>query len=356
MAKEWYLLETPHNQLSGFEDDAFDDFAEEGFSEILDSALAVSVELYNYDLSVCLPVKAVIQNNVQDTKLKTLSRMMLVPIGTCKTGMYVKYKNRFWIITGLVDDNLMYEKAILSLCNWLLTWVNDKGKIIQRWANVTSASQYNNGETGERFYIVRSDQLLVVIPDDDESLVIPDGKRFIIDKRCDVYDKSINIDSGKDLSYSVTTYQLTRADSVINNYMDSGLMQFMTTQDEQHDSDGYYVVGSKGYWLCDEPIAINDKIVVLSSKIQTDENVIYCGLEPGIFEAVFYDENGLVADVEPKWRIDCNFADKLEVEVIDNHISIFADDSKLINKSFELFLSGSGYEEISLIVKIVSFI
>lgn len=51
MAKEWYLLKTPHDQLSGFEDDALNDFAQEGFEEALDSSIAVDIELCNYDLS-----------------------------------------------------------------------------------------------------------------------------------------------------------------------------------------------------------------------------------------------------------------------------------------------------------------
>lgn len=356
MAKEWYLLETPHNQLSGFEDDAFDDFAEEGFSEILDSALAVSVELYNYDLSQCLQIKAVIQNNVQDTKLKTLTRQMLVPIGTCKTGMYVKYKDRFWIITGLVDDNLMYEKAVLSLCNWLLTWVNDKGEIIQRWANVTSASQYNNGETGKSFYFVRSDQLLIVIPDDDESLVIPDRERFIIDRRCNVYEKSINIEYGKDLSHPVATYQLTRADSVLYNFSDSGCMEFMATQDEQHETDGYYIIDGNGYWLCESPTIVTDKSNILSCEIGCEENVIYNGLDPTIFTATFTDENGNYVDIEPQWEIECDFIDKLDIVKDENYISISANNSKLINKSFELFLSADGYATEKITVKIKAFL
>ena len=41
MAKEWYLLKSPHSQLSGFEDDALYDFAQEGFQEALDYAIMI---------------------------------------------------------------------------------------------------------------------------------------------------------------------------------------------------------------------------------------------------------------------------------------------------------------------------
>ena len=43
VAQEWYLLKSPHSQLSGYENDALDDFAEEGFAEALESSIAVYV-------------------------------------------------------------------------------------------------------------------------------------------------------------------------------------------------------------------------------------------------------------------------------------------------------------------------
>ena len=52
MAQEWYLLKSPHDQLSGFEDEAFDDFAQEGFNEILDylvlsTIIGISLSLFH---------------------------------------------------------------------------------------------------------------------------------------------------------------------------------------------------------------------------------------------------------------------------------------------------------------------
>lgn len=354
MAKEWYLLNAPYNQLSGYESESILEYAEESVLEILESEIAETVELCNYDLSECIQIRAIIQNSVQDTKLKTLTRQMLVPIGTCHAGMYVKYKNRYWLITGIVDDNHMYEKAVLSFCNWLLSWVNDKGEIVQRWANITSASQYNNGETGMKYYIVRSDQLMIFIPNDDESLLLPDGKRFIIDKRCAVYEKEMGESLKTDLSFKLRSYQLTRADTVLYNYETDGHMSFMVTQDEQHDTDGFYVVDDKGYWLCETPLI--NKTCTLSCNIECDEQIIYDGIEPTIFKAIFYDENGEKVEIQPQWNIKCDFLDELEITYVGNYISISTNNPKLINKSFELFLNSDGYEQTSINVYIQAFI
>lgn len=355
MAKEWYLLKSPHNQLSGFEDDALDDFAQEGFLELLDSSVAVDIELCNYDLSVCIPMRAFIQHRVDDTRLKTLTREVYLPIGTCKAGMYIKYKGRYWLIISLVDDNGMYEKGIMIICNHLLTWRTKDNRIIQRWANVSSASQYNNGETGNYYFTVRSDQLLILTPDDDDSVLLDTGHRFIIDKRCDIYEREFSNDTMCDTSNPVLTYKITRSDSVLYSYVDSGHYEFMVTQDEQHNNDGYYVIDGNGYWLCEENIVEYNSEYAMS-RIIYDSRDIFNGLDACAFIAKFFDVNGNEVNAEYQWDIVCDFADKLIVEEIGNAILISANDRNLINKSFELLLRADGYETTSVIVNIRAFI
>lgn len=359
MAKEWYLLNSNHDYVSGFESEDFDNCASDAFLEALNSSLGSDVELCNYDLSECTPMRAIIQGNVQDTQLNSTQRRMLVPIGTCHAGMYVKYKDRYWLIIGFVDDNHMYEKAILYLCNYQLTWINEVGKIIQRWCRLQSASQYNNGETSNANYSVRSDQLMVYTPDDTECLSLDSGKRFIIDKRCGVYEKSFDETVVQDTSKPVTTYELTRADSVLYDYQGNGFFAFMAYQDEQHSGDGYYLIDGRGYWLCDGTAEeeTQDKTAILSSEIQYDSLEIFDGLEASVFTACFYDENGnKVNTITPTWEVKCDFADKLMVEYVDNSVMISVDNTKLVNNSFELLLSGEGYETKSVTITIKAFI
>ena len=190
MAEEWYLLKPPYSQTSGFENDALD-FSKDAFLETLDTEIAVDIEYCSPDLSECTPMRAVVMNRVQDTKLNAFKRHLYLPIGTCKAGYLVKYKNRYWLIEGLVDDNGMYEKAVLVLCNWLMTWLNDKGEVVQRWSNIQSASQYNNGQRENRYYTLRTDQLLVCMPYDKECIMLDESVRFIIDKRIEYYEQEI---------------------------------------------------------------------------------------------------------------------------------------------------------------------
>lgn len=352
-------MSSPYNQLSGFESDALNEFGNEGFLEALQSELAVDVQLCNYDLSDCKEIRAIIQNNHQDTKLKTLSRMMFVPIGTCKAGMYVKYKNRYWLITGLVDDNKVFEKAILLICNYKLSWINKDRRIVQRWVNAESASQYNNGETNMRYYFVRSDQLMVYMPDDVESLLLDSGARFIVDKRCSVYEKQFDSSVTKDTSNPLIVYDITRNDSVLDNYTDSGIIGYIFTQTEQKSDDGYYVVDGIGYWLCTPPFQ-NTRNKELSCEIMFDSDELFIGLDPEVFTAVFYDGDGnkLSNDNLPiyNFSINCDFSDKLDFQTLDNSILISTYDHSLNNKSFKLKLSADGYNSFESVIKIREFL
>ena len=356
MAKEWYLLKPPHMQLSGYESDALNEFGAEGFLEALASEIALDVELYNYDLSECTKLRAIFNNRLTDTKLKTLVRHLLVPIGSCKAGMYAKVKDRFWIITGIVDDNGVYEKAILQICNYQLTWLDDDGNPQQRWANIESASQYNNGEHANDTLIIRSDQLMVTIPNDDLSMMIMQNMRFVIDNRCRIYERQIAEGATKDTSFPLITYDVTRIDSVLFDYQDSGLFEFMLTQDEQHESDGYYVINGKGYWLCYEP-PVDTPVTPGTCAIICDETTVYYDLEPVVFIARFYDSEGnAVNNIEPVWNITGDSKELLDVTQIGNDLMIEANNKKLLNKSFEISLSAVGYDAASVCISVKAFL
>lgn len=359
MAKEWYLM---NDKLSsGYDDGEFLDYTADGFDASLGSDIGRTVELYNYDLSEKKIVRVILEGSVSDSQYASTQRRALFPIGSCHAGMYMKYKNRYWIIFGLVDDNGVYEKAVLHLCNYKLCWKNSDGKIIERWCYIESAAQYNNGETRNNYFILRTDQLMVYMPDDDETLMLSNGCRFIIDKRCRVYEKDFQCGNMPQIetSYSLSTYELTRADSILFNYLDSGCFAFIASQDEKHPNDGYYRIGNNGYWLCDGSSDIIDvfKSKSLACDIIADELCIYSGLDAGIFTACFYDKSGNVVNiVTPKWTIQYDHADKLHVEYIGNSISISVDDDALINDSFELLLNGEGYTTAKETISIRAFL
>lgn len=358
MAIDWYLMNTDHDTVSGFESDDFDSLAVDAFNEAVASSIATDVEICNFDLSVRVPARAIIEGNMQDSRLNSLQRKILAPIGTCHAGQYVYCHNRYWLIIGVVDNNGVYEKGVMKLCNWYITWRNTEGKIIQRWGCTESASQYNNGETSnDRYLQLRSDQVLLFVPDDEESVSISHGKRVVMDMRTKYYEKHFPDGTVRDTSNPLITYQLTRMDNVLFHYQDSGHCQFMISQDEKRDRDGYYVIDGTGYWLCEEDAPEEqNETPVLSCGIECDEPVVYNGLEPTVFRPVFKDGNGDRTEVTPQWDIDCDFLDKLTVEHDGENIYISANNRKLLNRQFTLYLGGDGYETVSITVTVAAFI
>lgn len=364
MASNWYLIKSGA-MTGGFETEDFDSYAEDGFTELLNSGIADTVELYNYDLSECSTIKALIENKMQDTKLQSTMRQIVTKIGTIKAGMYVKYRDKFWLIIGNVDNDGTSEKGVITLCNYLLTWVNSEGEIIQRWANCVSASQYNNGETGMKYYFVRSDQLLVSIPDDDECLLLNAGQRFIIDKRCKIYERNMSSDVNISTDNPLIVYELTRADTVLYDYQDSGHSEFIAYQDEQRTGDGFYRINGRGYWLGEEDAkkVFGEKEETTALTISAEEEVVYCGIEPAVFTLSLSGDsrccggcNSQYIEGEVQWTIVSDFTEKLYTELSNNYAMVGTDDESLIGKKFKIFATVGEYKSNEITITIKSFI
>ena len=218
--QDWYLM-TPNtrpNITGGFENDAFLDYKDDAFAESLDTDIAKTVILHNYDLSESTEIRCIIQGNSADTQLKSMERIGLFVRGTVKAGMYIFYENRYWLITGYPSYNGIYEKAVMQLCQYKLRWQNAKGEIIERFGNFSSSSKYDMGETGNSTITLTSDNLMILLPNDDESLDL-DGKRVFIDKR------EIN---------PTKVYKITRTDSVLYDFGEEhgGILSFIADKTE----------------------------------------------------------------------------------------------------------------------------
>ena len=172
--KEWYMTGYSPNNVGGFESDAITDYAQSNFNDVMETTFSDTVILCNYDLSEQKTIQCVIQGNTADTRLKTMERQILCPIGILKAGMYILYHGNYWLITGRPDNNKSYEKCTLDLCQYKLRWQNAKGEIIDRWCNATSSSKYGNGETGNNVIVLTDDSLTLLLPNDDESLLLGD--------------------------------------------------------------------------------------------------------------------------------------------------------------------------------------
>ena len=326
--KEWYLIgnNTKPNMLGGFENQSFTDYKDDAFAESLETDIGKTVTLHNYDLSKSTEIRCIIQGNSADTQLKSMERIGLFVRGTVKAGMYVFFENKYWLIIGYPSYNGIYEKAVMQLCQYKLRWQNANGEIIERYCNATSASKYDTGETGGSTIILTSDNLTLLLPNDDESLDL-DGKRVFIDKR------KIN---------PTKVYKITRTDSVLYDYGEEhgGVLSFIADKTELNTN-----TDNQELRICDyidptipsTPEENPDETTVLTDDVRAtisgNKN-----LKVGYartYTATFTDTEGnVVESVNFSWNIVSDF----EVGQVSNgnEIELLVEDEEFVDSSILL--------------------
>lgn len=200
--KEWYLIgnNTKPNMIGGYENEGFLDCKDDAFYETLETDMADTVILYNYDLSKSKEIRAIVEGNTADTQLKSMERSILVPVGTLHSGDYIFFEDEYWIVDGRPGNNKIYEKATLKECQYKLRWQKSDGTIIERFANLTSSSKYDVGENSNNTIILTSNNYLIIIPNDKDSMTI-DGKRVFIDLS-DIPEKVFKITRNDDVLFA----------------------------------------------------------------------------------------------------------------------------------------------------------
>lgn len=244
MASDWYLMSRPLFN-SGFEDDEFAQFAQDGFEEVLESFIAQEVEIYDKSPSATpITTRAIVQNVTSDVYNNSTQRQILCRIGTLRCGQYVKVDGRFWIISALPDNNKMYEKAIMWQCKHTLHFISPlSGEVVEYPVYDLNSTQYGSGETAKTYMKIGTAQHLIYIPYNEETIKLDNGFRFLIDKNRE----------------NPTAYRLTQVDS--ESYScgaEDGLLQWTVVEsqyDEKTDNKELMVADYYGK----SPISVPDE-------------------------------------------------------------------------------------------------
>lgn len=319
--KEWYLLtqDSRPNITGGYENDSFLDYKDDGFAEALQTDIATNVILYNHDLSDSKEIRCIVQSNTADTQLKSLERTVLTTIGTLKAGMYILFENQYWLITGYPGNNKIYEKATMILCQYKLRWQIDNGRVVERWANFTSASKYDIGQNGNQTIILTSNNFTILIPEDDDSSTL-DGKRVFIDRN---------------LEFPRKVFKVTRSDDILYLYgkTHGGILSFISDKDELNLEKDRPDLG-----LCDykesEAIPLPpDETFNLSATI-FGSTQLKNGFSK-LYSVEFKDINGEIKnDVIFNWKVVSDFPIKQTLN--GDTIKLLVDNEKYIGSSFLL--------------------
>ena len=326
--KEWYLNCPSPNITSGYENDALSEYAQDNFTDVLETTFSDTALLFNYSLSESKEIKCIIQGNIANTQLKSMERTILVPIGTLHSGDYIFFEDEYWIVDGRPGNNKSYEKATLKECQYKLRWQKDDGTIIERWVNLTSSSKYDVGENGNNTIILTSNNYLIIIPNDNDSMTI-EGKRVFIDLS-DVPTK---------------VFKITRNDDVLyNHHTHGGTLNLIADKTELNKEKD-----NQELWLCDYIDTSNpstpttppsepttpDETEDLSATISGTTN-----LRIGVtrnYTATLSDKYGSAVqwdDTKYGWNVASDF--DVKQTVTENKISLTVEDEDFIDSSFIL--------------------
>ena len=321
--KEWYLTNPKPNITSGYENDALSEYAQDNFTDVLETTFSDTALLFNYSLSESKEIKCIIQGNIANTQLKSMERTILVPIGTLHSGDYVFFEDEYWIVDGRPGNNKSYEKATLKECQYKLRWQKDDGTIIERWVYLTSSSKYDVGENGNNTIVLTSNNYLITIPNDEDSMTL-DGKRVFIDLS-DVPEK---------------VFKITRNDDVLFAHGSHGGTLNLIAEKTEFNKE----TDNQELRLCDyidssptppsEPTT-PDETEDLSVTISGTSN-----LRIGVtrnYTAILSDKDGNAVqwdDTKYGWNVASDF--DVKQSVTENKISLTVEDEDFIDSSFIL--------------------
>lgn len=118
---------------------------------------------------------------IDDGTLPYYKNVKSLPDETFDAGNYVEWGDSMWLVVSCDWDKEVYTYGKMQQCNYVLKWQDKNANIIERWSVVLSASKYNNGEKYNNIIVVGSNQLMVYLPLDDETLKLRANKRLMVD-------------------------------------------------------------------------------------------------------------------------------------------------------------------------------
>lgn len=257
--------------------------------------------------------------------------------------IYDSNTNEYYLCTESFNIDEIHWKGKLTLCTWVLRWQNRNGDILEYPCYTINATQYNSGETANRVMTIGSSQHLILLPYDENTVIIESPQRFFLDKN----------------KVSPTSFIVTQNDTVSFNHGDKGIVRITVLQCATNNTADRIDLG-----ICDYIEKQNIKKdnsnndFASRSVIFYDTTVIKSGGDYQEFVGKFYSKDGVeVRNIIPKWDIVCDFIDSLIIEKYDDKIKIGIDNDKYVDEEFKLILSDDNNQySSSVLLKVESLL
>lgn len=238
--------------------------------------------------------------------------------------LYDNKKNAYWLCVESYDVSGIHCEGKLGKCGRFLKWQDENGVIQETPMIVTSAAKYNNGEEGSAVIKLGSDQLMLFMQLNEDTVKLDREMKFFIDEN-----KS-----------DPSVYELTRTDTALYTYMGIGFLSIVVTECAYTPTDKELELGVCNYKEPSSPTppqpSAPDKTTDLTAAISGNKE-LKIGFSRTYTVAFADKETGEPVDwndVEFIWNIDTDF--DIKQSVSDNQITISVNDESLVGSSFIL--------------------
>ncbi len=228
----------------------------------------------------------------------------------------------YWLIYNSFNVNDVHYEGKMIQCNYLLRWQLSNGEIIERYANIVSASKYDVGETGNSTLVLSSNNYTILIGYCEEGFELESKRVFIDMKPVD----------------PIKVFKITRSDDVLYNSGNMGsLLSFIADKTEFNPNKDNQELRICDYIDPSSPLPPTPS----NPNETTDLSAVISGntsLKNGYyrkFTVTFSDKDGNTVDwqdVDYQWNINSDF--DVKQSIIDTKITVSVSDENLIGGSF----------------------
>ena len=233
---------------------------------------------------------------------------------------YDTKKDEYWLCVESYDISGIHWEGKLAKCLRWLKWQDSKGIIQEIPIIVTSASKYNNGQDSSNTITLGSDQLLIFMQKNDDTLKLDRGYKFFIDDNLD----------------DPTVYELTRIDTALYTYMGKGFLSMIVTECAYTPSDNDLKYGVCNYKEVDTP-SEDPTTPPENPDEMTDLRVVISGNQnlkvsfSRTYTATITDADGNTVEWDNtySWNVDADF--EVGQEVDGNKIKLLIEDEDCVD-------------------------
>lgn len=230
----------------------------------------------------------------------------------------------YWLIYNSFNVNDVHYEGKMIQCNYLLKWQLSNGEIVKRWANIVSASKYDDGENGNSTIVLSTNTYAILIGYCEEGFEL-DGNRVFIDI------KSVN---------PTKVFKITRSDDILYNSGSMGSLLSFIADKQAFDSNK----DNQELRICNyvDPLSLS----LPQSTVPYETTDLKCVISgntnlkvgfPRTYNVTFADKNDKKVnwnDIGFVWNIVSDF--DVEQNIRENTIKLFVDNEKYIDEKFKL--------------------